>query len=136
MTWDQIREMSSHHINFGAHTVSHPNLSHSDPAKAEREFSVCKKEIEERLGKPVFGLAFPYGIDYHVYAELVDIVKRTGFLYSLTAVAGYNDHTTNPYLLRRIHLPITSSPALLGREVLLDFQIDNDAALARVSSGV
>ena len=133
MTWDQIREMSRHGIQFGAHTVSHPNLSFVDKTTAEKEFRESKLEIERQLDKPVVGLAFPYGVDYHAYTGLVDTVKRAGFVYSLTAVAGYNDHSTNPYLLRRINLPLTSSRALIGRELLLDYLMDNHAPLSKIA---
>lgn len=121
MTWDQIREMSAAGSRFGAHTRTHINLKYADKKTAEKEIIESKKEIEERLSVDVCGFAYPYGLDLDVYAKLVETLEKNGFDYACTAAYGNNSPGDNLFLLRRISLPQTSSPALLGRSLILDY---------------
>ena len=61
LSWKEIQEMQRTGIDFGAHTLTHPDLTHlsSDQVKAE----VCKAKsiIEDVLGVPVTSFAYPYG---------------------------------------------------------------------------
>jgi peptidoglycan/xylan/chitin deacetylase (PgdA/CDA1 family) len=61
LSWEEIREMQRAGIDLGAHTLTHPDLTHlsSDQVKAE----VCEAQsiIEDALGTPVTSFAYPYG---------------------------------------------------------------------------
>ncbi|MDR4499613.1 MAG: polysaccharide deacetylase family protein [Candidatus Scalindua sp.] len=61
LQWDEIKVMASNGIDFGAHTVNHPNLAELTLKQAEDEIVDSKKEIEERLGKNISHFAYPYG---------------------------------------------------------------------------
>ncbi|OGT08076.1 MAG: hypothetical protein A2V89_04560, partial [Gammaproteobacteria bacterium RBG_16_37_9] len=63
LNWHQIREMSNNGIDFGAHTVTHVNLSGVSSGQAEEEINDSKKIIEENINKPVYGFAYPYGLE-------------------------------------------------------------------------
>lgn len=121
MSWDQIREMSKAGIRFGAHTQTHINLKYADKETAEKEITESKKEIENKLSVDVRGFAYPYGYDLDVYAKLGEILEKGGFDYACTANYGNNRPGDNPYLLKRVSLPITTSAALLGRSLILDY---------------
>ena len=60
LSWRELSEMPST-IEVGAHTVTHPNLNRISPEECERELCTGKTEIEQRMGKPVRWLAYPYG---------------------------------------------------------------------------
>jgi len=120
MTWEQIKDMADNGIEFGAHTLSHINLSHADPEKAVREIEGSKKEIEGKLGKEIKGFAYPYGYDPPGYErKIVPLLKELKFDYACTSWWGNNDRDTSLYLLFRNSLPLLTSPSLLGRELHL-----------------
>lgn len=61
MTWSQAEEMSRHGISFQSHTCTHPDLSRCDRRSALDELIRSRETLENRLGRPVRALAYPYG---------------------------------------------------------------------------
>jgi peptidoglycan/xylan/chitin deacetylase (PgdA/CDA1 family) len=61
LSWREIREMKDAGIDFGAHTVSHPDLTKIETSEIEKEMTVSKKIIEDKLGASVSSFAYPYG---------------------------------------------------------------------------
>jgi peptidoglycan/xylan/chitin deacetylase (PgdA/CDA1 family) len=120
LNWEQIKLMRSSGFRFGAHTCSHPNLKHISLEMAEREISESKREIETRTDETVLGFAYPYGMDQDIYKQLEPILRKEGFRYACTAAPGINTGTANRFLLSRISLPLSTSPAIIGRSVLLE----------------
>lgn len=120
LSWEQIREMSDCGIHFGAHTCSHINLRHADMQTVEKEIADSKKDIETHLSIEVKGFAYPYGIDLAAYKKLKPILKKHNFAYACTAHIGNNNQMSDLYMLHRSVLPLTTSPALLGRILYLD----------------
>lgn len=121
MTWEQIGEMAAHGIRFGAHTCSHPNLSYLDLESAEREIVESKQIIERHLGTEIFGFAYPYGYDVAGYQRFRPILEKHGFLYACTTGCTYVDSTSDPYLLGRIGVPLSTSKAIIARALRLDY---------------
>lgn len=77
LTWDQVKElMKSGLFDIQAHTFSHPNFKqekkHMSADAYEkfvyRELFNSKKILEDKLGKPIEFLAWPFGI-YDNYLE-------------------------------------------------------------------
>ena len=61
LSWDEIREMQSQGIEFGAHTLTHPDLTRLPPDRVEAEVCNSKALIEDALSAPVACFAYPYG---------------------------------------------------------------------------
>lgn len=62
LSWDEIREMhASGSIRFGAHTLTHPDLTRLPDRRVESEVRDSKSIIEDALGAPVVCFAYPYG---------------------------------------------------------------------------
>ena len=61
LSWSEIREMGSYGIEFGAHTLTHPDLTRLDTGDARDEILASKAIIENALGSPVVSFAYPYG---------------------------------------------------------------------------
>jgi len=117
LSWDQVREMAAGGIRFGAHTRTHANLSELDRSTAEFEVVQSKKDIEQQLSEEITGFAYPYGKEITSYRPFATFLANHGFLYAVTTGYGCNHRTTNPYLLRRITLPITTKRAFIAHEV-------------------
>ncbi len=126
LDWEQITEMAAGGMQFGGHTCAHINIRHADPTIVEREIAESKTEIEKQIPGMVRGFAYPYGHDWAAYPETKPLLERYGFNYAVTACTGNNDHTTNLFQIRRISLPLTTSPALLGRSLALDYLAKNE----------
>ena len=61
MTWEQIKELAAAGIDFGSHTISHPDLTTLSQEQIERELAESKREIEQRTDRPVKTFCYPYG---------------------------------------------------------------------------
>jgi len=61
MHWQQIKELSEAGIEFGSHTVSHPDLTAQQVAVVEHELCQSKREIEQRISQPADNFCYPYG---------------------------------------------------------------------------
>jgi peptidoglycan/xylan/chitin deacetylase (PgdA/CDA1 family) len=61
LSWDEIREMHNYGIEFGAHTLTHLDLSHLSPSEIETEIRESKDRIEQMLGASVTAFAYPFG---------------------------------------------------------------------------
>ncbi len=60
LSWEEIAALPRL-ISVGAHTITHPNLTRLPPEECGRELRECQGEIEQRLGRAVRWLAYPYG---------------------------------------------------------------------------
>ncbi len=61
MDWNQAKELAAEGVLFGAHTVTHPDLTALDSETLEHEVVSSGREIEAQLGRPVRHFAPPYG---------------------------------------------------------------------------
>ena len=61
LNWQQIRKMHRGGIAFGAHTLTHPDLTRLSPERLAVEVRDSQSIIEDALGAPVTCFAYPYG---------------------------------------------------------------------------
>lgn len=90
MNWDEVREMSAAGIEFGAHSVTHPNLSQLSDAELKWELEESKRVIEQRIGKRVDSLAYPIGTEIAYDARVMQAAQAAGFRLALSYVSGVN----------------------------------------------
>jgi peptidoglycan/xylan/chitin deacetylase (PgdA/CDA1 family) len=102
LSWHDVIEMSNNGIDFGAHTVTHPILAKVSRDRATYEIRQSKKEIEERLGKPVTAFSYPQGNLNDFNNEIVDLVKESGFTCAVTTMPKMVTQKADLYELGRI----------------------------------
>jgi peptidoglycan/xylan/chitin deacetylase (PgdA/CDA1 family) len=61
LSWREIREMHRAGITFGAHTLTHPDLTRLPADRIEAEIVGSKSAIEDALSSAVETFAYPYG---------------------------------------------------------------------------
>ncbi len=61
LSWNEIKELHKHGIEFGAHSLSHPDFTKISLEDVERELVESKSVIEDKLGSAVETFAYPYG---------------------------------------------------------------------------
>ena len=71
LSWDEIREMQRYGIDFGAHTLTHPDLTCMAGPQLETEIYGSKVMIEDTLGTHITSFAYPYGRFNHRCRALV-----------------------------------------------------------------
>ena len=61
LSWSQIRELSDSGIEFGSHTMTHPELTSVSSDVSAIEIRQSKTVIEDAIGRPVDSFAYPFG---------------------------------------------------------------------------
>lgn len=89
LTWESVGEMhASGLVEFGAHTVSHPNLRMLSEDAARKEIEDSRREIRRRLGAPVEHFAYPYGDRNAAGEREFALCKELGFKTAVTTRHG------------------------------------------------
>jgi peptidoglycan/xylan/chitin deacetylase (PgdA/CDA1 family) len=107
MDWDQVREMRKSGIEFGAHTLHHPILTRISLDQVRAEIEGSKARIEEELGEPVLGFAYPNGQSSDLNDQIEKIVADSGIKTAFTLLNGPSSQVEvkrNPYAIRRIFI--------------------------------
>jgi peptidoglycan/xylan/chitin deacetylase (PgdA/CDA1 family) len=101
LAWSEIGEMRQRGIDFGAHTLTHPDLTRLSLSQIRMEVCDSKAIIEDNLGIPVTAFAYPYGRSdqrsYEIASECFDcactdslgLVKAGSDLFALERVDSY-----------------------------------------------
>jgi peptidoglycan/xylan/chitin deacetylase (PgdA/CDA1 family) len=70
-------------VELGAHTRHHPMLPQLSLQRQKEEIESSKRDLEELLGQPISGFAYPNG---RATAEAKQIVRDAGFAYACTSL--------------------------------------------------
>lgn len=105
LNWNQISEMASHHIQFGNHTTTHPNLTEIDRIHVRKEIYDAHRLLNARLRSisPIF--AYPSGA-YNQMA--VEEVKRMNYLAAVSASPTEDLVMNNRYGFNRVRISNSS----------------------------
>jgi peptidoglycan/xylan/chitin deacetylase (PgdA/CDA1 family) len=100
LRWPEIREMQSAGIDFGAHTLTHPDLTRLPLKQVHAEICDSKCLIEDALGSPVTAFAYPFG--YH-NGRIRGIVQNH-YTCACSARLGMARRTSDPFALERVDM--------------------------------
>jgi len=81
LDWEQIKELKAMGIRFGSHSMTHADLTKLSDHELERETKASKRILEDLLGGPVEGFAYPYG---YFNADVITAVKNAGYKWAVT----------------------------------------------------
>jgi peptidoglycan/xylan/chitin deacetylase (PgdA/CDA1 family) len=71
-------------MEFGPHTYSHANLIHLGKPGLEFEVKRAKERLEDRIGGPVDGFAYPFGKPRcHFNRVTYNTVREAGYTYAV-----------------------------------------------------
>lgn len=103
MTWGQVKELSDAGMEIGSHTLDHPYLSKTKPARLVKyEIRKSRQVLTMNLDIPIRFFAYPSGA-YN--KETADIVKNSGYLSAVTTDHGiYHKIGGDPYQIKRIYV--------------------------------
>jgi peptidoglycan/xylan/chitin deacetylase (PgdA/CDA1 family) len=109
MTWKEVREIHSHGIQIGSHTVTHPELYRLSLLKVEDEIRQSKGTIEDKLGAPVSSFSYPFAFPEHdkkFVGVLVGFLEKHGYKNGVSTIIGTATHGSSRFFLPR--LPVNS----------------------------
>ena len=109
LTWHDVRELRAEGIQFGSHTVTHPDMRSLGPEQIEYELGYSKEVIEQKLGEPINSFAYPFAFpeeDADFTRFLLDALENQGFQNGVTTILGRASRKSSPYFLPR--LPVNS----------------------------
>lgn len=99
LTWDQIAEISAHHIEIGAHSHRHLQLDTLPQALAREEIALCKRILEDRLGSTVHSFAYPFG---YFSPTARRFVRDVGFTSACAVKHSLSSEASDPFALARL----------------------------------
>ena len=102
MTPAQTKELHELGVEIGAHTVDHPIMHVLSEQEQEQQVIQSKTLLEQWIGAPVVGFAYPngkLGIDYDDKTR--NVVESAEFDYAVTTNVGVSTKDTDVYQLNR-----------------------------------
>ena len=100
MTWDELGELASDPLcTIGAHTVNHYSLAKLDSARCFEEMASGKQGLEDRLGRPVRHMSYPYGSAADCGPREFVLAKEAGFDTGVTTYKGLLFPTHKDHLM-------------------------------------
>ena len=102
MNWEDVKQLNNENlVEIGAHSVHHPVLTRVAIEEASKEIRESKKDIEEIIGRPVYGFSYPAG----KYNEAIKrCVTECGFEYACTVNGRFVTNDSEVYSLGRINI--------------------------------
>jgi len=101
MSWEEVKEMSSYGIDFGAHSCSHPHLNELGLKEIREEVSKSKAVIGSKIGREIQFFCYPYG--GKVNSCIKKVVEETGFHGACSTSPGVFYASSDPYCISRFY---------------------------------
>lgn len=102
VSWDMLAALRGDElVEIGAHTISHPRLSALEESEALAELTGSRIRLEEKLGRPIRHVAFPYGRRQDCSKREFTLARKAGFASAATTRKGLIRHGDDPFRLRR-----------------------------------
>src|SRR5262249_9921427 len=124
MTWDEIRELKSQGVQFGSHTVTHPQLKDIPLDEVKYELEMSKAHLEEQVGKPIDTFCYPYAFpeENTIFTQtLKAIMVNAGYRYATGTRIGTLKKGDDPYFIKRIPMNSCDDIRLLEAKVSGDY---------------
>ncbi|MGB2628848.1 MAG: polysaccharide deacetylase family protein [Candidatus Acidiferrum sp.] len=120
LTWRDVRELQKEGMNFGSHTVTHPDLRSLELEQIDYELGYSKEVIEQKLGVAVesFSYPFPFPEEDHDFIRFLgDTLQNQGFRNGVSNIIGRAHRESNPYFLPRLGVNSWDRAELLEAKV-------------------
>jgi peptidoglycan/xylan/chitin deacetylase (PgdA/CDA1 family) len=114
LSWAQLAELSAAGVEVAAHTHSHPQLDRISTARLHAELGDSKKLLEDRLGRPVRSLAYPYG---YSSKRVRTVARECGYLQAAAVANATAAATCDPFRVPRLTIRRSTSSATFASTV-------------------
>ncbi len=114
LTWSQIIEAAADGIEIGAHSHRHPQLDQLGRNRLRAELTVSKGLLEDALGTPVPGLAYPFG---YSSAQVRRAAIDVGYAYACAVGNVVAGPRRDPFALPRLTVRASTGESTFGHAV-------------------
>jgi peptidoglycan/xylan/chitin deacetylase (PgdA/CDA1 family) len=114
LSWAQLAELSAAGVEVAAHSHSHPQLDQICTARLRTELRAPKQLLEDRLGHPVFSLAYPYG---YSSKRVRTVAREAGYLQAAAVANATAATTSDPFRVPRLTIRRSTSSATFASTV-------------------
>jgi peptidoglycan/xylan/chitin deacetylase (PgdA/CDA1 family) len=122
MGWEQVRQLadSGGRLTIGSHAHSHHDLSKLDSQSQHRELVLSKQILEQRLGREVPAIAYPFGWAGTYTQATKTLAREAGYRLAFASRTGVNHPgTLEPFEINRLGVGSGDSPAMLRARTAL-----------------
>jgi peptidoglycan/xylan/chitin deacetylase (PgdA/CDA1 family) len=120
--WDQVRRLTGPDsgLSVGSHGHGHQKLAGLDAVAQRTELAGSKRILEDRLGREVAALAYPYGWPGTYTEQTKTIAAGSGYRVAFASLEGINrPGSLDPFEVRRLGVGSGDSPVLLRARAAL-----------------
>lgn len=114
VSWSQVAECAAAGIEIGAHSHSHAQLDQLDPGVLRDELHRPKALLEDRLGRAITQLAYPYG---YSSARVRRAAHRAGYTQAVTVANAAALGDVHPFAVPRLTIKRTTGSETFARIV-------------------
>lgn len=108
--WNELRELVAAGVSVESHGLDHRSLARLETEELRRQLSDSRWIIEDRLGRGVTFLAYPYGTFRDFNSLVKEKAKEAGYRSAFTSVNGVNLPGGDPFELRRTKIEQGDGP--------------------------
>lgn len=105
LDWDEIYEMKDYEIEFGSHTLSHPELTTIELDDAQMQICDSKKILDQKLSQNTISFCYPRG---DLDNKIINLVEQAGYKIAVVTPPRYGIEET-VFTLKRVGLYSTDS---------------------------
>ena len=107
LSWDEIKLMLQHGINFHPHTKTHPIISSVPVAEQREEVTISKRIIESKLDTAADIFCYPNGQWNDFTEETITELKAAGYIAAVMGVDGFDNTKadTDMFRIKRFGIP-------------------------------
>ena len=105
LSWADVRAMADAGFEIGSHTVNHADLGSVGAEEARAELVESRQELQDRLGRPVRWLAYPFGGRHNLRPEYLPLITEAGYEGAVSAYGGFVTPRADGRVLPREAMP-------------------------------
>lgn len=105
LTWREVRELRKAGINFGSHTVTHPQLQTLNAENVQDEVRCSKETIEDNLSCPVESFSYPYAFpetDRNFKQRLREALQAAKYENGVSTTIGTASRSSDRFFMERL----------------------------------
>ncbi|MFC4906104.1 polysaccharide deacetylase family protein [Actinomadura gamaensis] len=114
LSWTQVAEAAAHGIEIGGHSHSHPQLDQLGDRALREELARNRGLLEERLGRDVRTMAYPFG---YSSARVRRMARAVGYDTACAVANRMASGGADPLAVPRLTVRATTGPGTFARVV-------------------